>query len=50
MLRIQIRMFSDLLDPEPDLLVQSMDPEPAPDPPSKNSKKNLISYNFVTSL
>ncbi len=37
-------MFLGLLDPDPDLLVRGLDPDPAPDPSmtlSKNSKKNL---------
>ncbi len=40
-----------LPDPHPDLLDTSKDPDPAPDPSiiSKNSKKNLDFYCFVTS-
>jgi hypothetical protein len=40
--------------PDPDLLVRGMDPDPDPSIilllPSKNSKKNLDSYCFVTSF
>jgi hypothetical protein len=40
------------LNPYPDPLVRGMDPVPVPDPDflsaSKNSKKNLDSYCFVT--
>jgi hypothetical protein len=44
--------------PDPDPLVRGMDPDPDPDPDptiillssSKNSKKNLDSYCFVTSF
>jgi hypothetical protein len=45
-------MFLDLLDPDPDLLVRGMDPDLDPDPCiiKQNSKKNLDSYCFVTSL
>jgi hypothetical protein len=45
-------MFSGLPDPDPDPLVRGMDPDPDPDPSitSKNSKKNLDSYCFVTSF
>jgi hypothetical protein len=42
-LRIQIRMFFDLLDPDPD-----QDPDPSIIKKKKNSKKNLDSYCFVT--
>jgi len=44
--RIRINMFLGL--PDPDLLFRSMDP----DPPiiKQNSKKNLGTYCFVTSL
>jgi hypothetical protein len=42
-LRIQIRMFLDLLDPDPD-----QDPDPSIIKKKKNSKKNLDSYCFVT--
>jgi hypothetical protein len=38
----------DLLDPDP--LVQGTDPDPDPSMISKNSKKNLSYYCFVTSL
>jgi hypothetical protein len=48
-------MFLGLPDPDP--LVRGMDPDPAPNPrfwtlllSSKNSKKNLDSYCFVTSF
>ncbi len=53
----RIRMFSGLMDPDPDPLVRGMDPDPDPlvrgmDPdPSiikQKSKKNLHSYCFVT--
>ncbi len=43
MLRM-IRIFLGILDP----LVRGPDPDPAPDPLSKNSKKNLDYYSFVT--
>jgi hypothetical protein len=55
-------MFLDLLDPDLDPLVRGMDPDPDPDPDplvrgirillsfSKNSKKNLDFYCFVTSF
>ncbi len=53
-------MFLDLPDPDPDPLVRGMDPHPdqAPDrdldpstvSSSKNSKKNLDFYCFVTSF
>jgi hypothetical protein len=50
--RIRIHIFLGLPDPDP--LVRGMDPDlnQAPDPlsSSKNSKKNLDSYCFVTSL
>ncbi len=41
------------MDPDPDPLVRAMDPDPAPDPLCKNSKKNLDFYldfylDFVT--
>ena len=56
-LRIRIRihrihMFLGLLDPDPDPLVRGMNPAPDPDPSilSKNSKKNLDFYCFVTSF
>jgi hypothetical protein len=32
-------MFMDLLDPNPDPLVRSMDPEPDPDPSITKQKK-----------
>jgi hypothetical protein len=49
-------MFLGLPDPDP--LVRGMDPDPDPEPDpdpltlsaSKNSKKNLVSYSFVTSF
>ncbi len=54
-IRIRIHMFLGLLDP--DQLVRGMDPDTdtAPDPEpvlslSKNSKKNLDFYCFVTSF
>jgi hypothetical protein len=49
-------MFLGLLDPDPDLLDRGMDPAPAPDPDpsitvlSKNCKKTLDFYCFVTSF
>jgi hypothetical protein len=45
-------MFLGLLDPDPDPEVRGMDPDPALDPSiiKKNSKKNLNSNSFVTSL
>jgi hypothetical protein len=52
-LRIRrIRMFLGLLDPNPDLLVlyKGMDPDRILPSPSKNSKKNLDSYCFLTSF
>ncbi len=49
LLRIRICMFLGLLDPDPDLLVRGMDPEPSITK-QKNSKKNLDCYYFVTSL
>jgi hypothetical protein len=52
-LRIRIHMFLGLLDPDPDQVVRGMDPDPTPDPQqltSKNNKKNLDSYFFVTSF
>ncbi len=39
-------MFFGLLDPDP--LVRGMDPDPDPSIISKNSKKNVNSYCFVT--
>jgi hypothetical protein len=48
----RIHMFFGL--PDPDLLVRGMDPDPDPSiillSSSKNSKKNLDSYGFVTSF
>jgi hypothetical protein len=46
-------MFLGLLDPDTDPLVRGMDQAPDPDPfillsSSKNRKKNLESYCFVT--
>jgi hypothetical protein len=42
-LRIGIRMFLDLLDPDRDPVVRGMDPDPDPSIySSKNSKKTLI--------
>jgi hypothetical protein len=48
--RIRIHMFFDLPDPDP--LVRGMDPERIRILPSlsKNSKKNLDFYSFVTSF
>ncbi len=51
-------MFLDLLDPDLDPLVRDMDPDPDPlvrgirilQSFSKNSKKNLDFYFFVTSF
>jgi hypothetical protein len=45
-LRIRVRMFLDLLDPDP--LVRGMDPDPSII--MQNSKKNLDFYCFVTSF
>ncbi len=45
-LRIRIHMFLGLLDPDP--LVRCMDPFRILLSSSKNSKKNLDSYYFVT--
>jgi hypothetical protein len=47
-LRIRIRMHMFLGLPDPDPLVRGMDPDPDPSIISKNSKKNLDSYYFVT--
>ncbi len=41
-------MFLGLLDPDPDLLVRDMGPDPDPSIIMQNSKKNLDSYFFVT--
>ncbi len=56
-LRIQLRirihrihMFLDHKDPDPDPLVRGMDPAPDPSIISKNSKKNIDFYSFVTSF
>jgi len=54
-LRIRIhRIHMSLGLPDPDPLVKSMDPDPDPSiiflSSSKNSKKNLDSYCFVTSF
>jgi hypothetical protein len=43
-------MFFDLTDPHPDSLVRDMDPDPDPSIIIKNSKKNIVSYSFVTYL
>jgi hypothetical protein len=47
-------MCFDLLDPDPDLLVRAVDPDPDPSiillSSSKNSKKNLPFECFVTSF
>ncbi len=43
-----IHMFLGLADPHPDPLVRYMDPDPSII--SKNSKKNIDSYCFVTSV
>ncbi len=55
MIRIRIRirihrihMFLGLPDPDPDPLVRAMDPDPDPSTTMKNSRKNLVSYYFVT--
>ncbi len=48
-IRIQIRrirMYLDLLDPDP--LVRGMDPDPDPTIINQNSKKKLDSYCFVS--
>jgi hypothetical protein len=42
-------MFLALLDPDPDQFVRGMDPGD-PSIITKNSKKKLYSYCFVTSL
>jgi hypothetical protein len=50
-IRIRIHMFLDHKDPDP--LVRGMDPDPDPSillSLSKNSKKNLDFYSFVTSF
>ncbi len=58
-IRIRIHWIHTFLDlPDPDPLVRGVDPDPPPDPDpsiillssSKNSKKNLDSYCFVTSF
>ncbi len=48
----RIHMFFGPLDSDPDSLVRGTDPDPDPSitVPSKNSKKNLDSYCFVTSF
>ncbi len=43
----RIRLFLGLLAPDPDPLVRDTDPDPSS---SKNSKKSLDSYCFVTSF
>ncbi len=43
-------MFLGLLDPDPDPLVRGMDPDLDPSNISKNSKKTLDLYCFVTSF
>jgi hypothetical protein len=47
-------MFLGLLDPDPLVIGMDRDPDTAPDPDllslSKNSKKNLDFYCFVTSF
>jgi hypothetical protein len=47
---MRIRYVVGLLDMDPDSLVRGMDPDPDPFSSSNNSKKNLHSYCFVTSL
>ncbi len=49
-IRIRIHMFLDI--PDLDTLVRGMDPDPSIIylSSSKNSKKNLDSYSFVTSF
>jgi hypothetical protein len=42
-------MFLGILDPDPDQLVRGLDPDPVLST-SKNSKKNLDSYCFLTSF
>ncbi len=37
-------------NPDPDLLVIGMDPDPDPSIIIKNNKKNLDSYSYVTSF
>ncbi len=39
-----------VLNPDPDQLIKSMDPDPDPSSISKNSKKNLDFYCFVISF
>jgi hypothetical protein len=43
-------MFLGLLDPDPDPLLRGMDPHSDPSIINQNSKKNLDSYCFMTSL
>ncbi len=43
-------MFLGLLDQDPDPLFRGMNPDPDPSIISKNSKKNLDFYCFVTSF
>ncbi len=50
----RVHMFLGLPDPYPDPLVRGVDPDPDPSiillSSSKNSKKNLDSYCFVTTF
>ncbi len=43
-------MFLGLSDPDPDPLVRGIDSDPDPSINSKNSKKKLDTYCFVTSF
>jgi hypothetical protein len=47
---IRIRMFLDLPDPDPVIICTDPDLDPVLPSSSKNSKKNLEYYCFVTSL
>jgi hypothetical protein len=49
-MRIRIRMFLGLLDPHPDPLVTSTDPDHGSPFSKQNCKKTLDFYCFVTSL
>jgi hypothetical protein len=49
-LRIRIRMFLGLLDPDPDPLVRGMNPIRIHLSPSKNIKKNLDSYVLLCDI
>jgi hypothetical protein len=48
---LQIRIGMFLSPPDPDPLIRGTDPDPTPNPSTiSNSKKNLDSYCFMTSL